>query len=56
MRRFRRNNYRWNENKLEDNTLELSNSKEMKPTELDKSTWMVPVHESNLGKREKHQT
>lgn len=37
--------------KPEDNTLELSNSKEIKHGDLDKSTWMVPVHESQLGKR-----
>lgn len=46
---------RWvhHEGKHDENTLELSNSKEMKHGDLDKSTWMMPVHESNLGKRER---
>lgn len=46
---------RWvhHDGKHEDNTLELSNSKEMKHGDLDKSTWIMPVHESNLGKRER---
>jgi hypothetical protein len=53
MRRYRSNNYKLASNacKPEDNTLELSNSKEIKQGDLDKSTWMIPVHESKLGKR-----